>query len=114
MRTRALWVVVALLAVLTPLGLWLPQRLGAREAWGEWAPEEVGRQLGFVPRGLGRLADLWKAPIPDYAPRGWEARPFLQQGLAYVFSALLGIAVCAAAIWVLGRVIARRERSDAP
>jgi len=109
MRARRLWIIVALLAVLTPLGLWLPQRLGAGDAWGEWSAEDLAKQVGFVPTGLARLAGLWRAPAPDYAPPGWEERPLLAQGVAYVLSALVGLAVCAGSIWVLGRLLARRE-----
>ena len=114
MRTRRLWIILAALALLTPLGIWLPERLRAGDAWGEWAPEDVGRQVGFIPRQLGRLADLWHAPIPDYAPRGWESKPFAHQGLAYIASALIGIAACALIILLLGRWLSRREETRAP
>lgn len=114
MKLRRLWLVLGVLAVLTPLGLWLPQRLGAGDAWGEWGPEEVGRQVGFIPRGLARLADLWRAPAPDYAPPGWEGRPFSHLSLAYIGSAVVGLGICAGLAWALGRWLTRRERSRAP
>jgi len=113
-KTRRLWLIVAALALLTPLGIWLPQRLGAGDAWGEWAAEDLQRQVGYLPRELGRLARFWSAPLPDYAPSGWEQKPFAHQGLAYVTSAFIGLAVCAAAMWLLGRWLARRGESRAP
>jgi hypothetical protein len=113
MKTRRLWLILVVLALLTPLGLWLPERLGAGDAWGEWSPEDLGEQIGFIPRELGRLAGLWRAPIPDYAPVGWEERSFGLKSGAYVTSALLGIGVCGLIIWALGRWLVRRERTRA-
>jgi hypothetical protein len=113
MTKRRLWAIVIILAVLTPIGLWLPERLGAGDAWGEWGAEDLGEQVGFIPPGLARLSDWWKAPAPDYAPPGWEDRPFAVQSAAYIASALLGIAVCAFAVWLLGRWLAKNERQDA-
>ncbi|NIM69773.1 MAG: cobalamin biosynthesis protein, partial [Xanthomonadales bacterium] len=92
MTARRLWIIVLALAVLSPLGLWLPERLGAGDAWGEWSAEDLGRHIGFIPRGLARIADLWKAPIPDYGPPGWEGKSVVFQSLAYVVSAVVGLA----------------------
>jgi cobalt/nickel transport protein len=114
MKRRHLWVILVILAVLTPLGLWLPERLGAGDAWGEWGPEDLRDQVGFLPQQLARLADLWRAPAPDYAPPGWEEKPFAAQSVAYIASALVGIAICAAAIYLLGRWLAKKEEPDAP
>jgi hypothetical protein len=114
MKTWKLWIVVLVLALLTPLGLWLPERLGAGGAWGEWGPEELGHQVGFIPRGLARIANLWKAPAPDYAPPGWEGRPLAQQGAAYILSAVLGLAVTGTVIWLLAKWLVRKEKTNAP
>ncbi len=108
---RLAWVVGAL-ALLTPLGLWLPAKLGATGAWGEWGPQEIGRRIGFVPQQLGRLADLWKAPLPDYAPQSWGGKPLTYQSLAYFLSALLGAAACGSAFWLAGGWLARRHRAE--
>ena len=114
MKTQRLWVVVLLLALLTPLGLWLPQHLGAGDAWGEWGPDDLGDQIGFIPKGLARMANLWRAPAPDYAPAGWEDRSFVHQSFAYVLSAVVGLAMTGGIIWVLARWLARKEEADAP
>jgi cobalt/nickel transport system permease protein len=108
---RLVWVVGAL-ALLTPLGLWLPAKLGATGAWGEWGPQEIGRRIGFVPQQLGRLADLWKAPLPDYAPQSWAGKPLTYQGLAYLLSALLGAGACGGVFWLAGGWLAKRRRGE--
>ncbi len=113
MTARRLWIVVLVLAALTPLGLWLPERVGAGDAWGEWGAEDLGDRVGFVPRGLAGIADLWRAPLPDYSPAGWDDKPFAAQGVAYVLSALVGVVVTALAIWLLGRWLAAKGEPDA-
>jgi cobalt/nickel transport system permease protein len=56
------------------------------------------------PSGLGKLADFWKAPIPDYAPG------FMKNEVAgYIVSAVIGIALASGVAFVIGRVVARRE-----
>ena len=114
MNTKRLWVIVLAIAVLTPLGLWLPARLGAGGAWGEWGADEVGRRLGFVPRGMAKITDLWGAPAPDYAPPGWEERSFAHRSAAYMASAVIGLIVIAALMLALGRLLSRREKAGAP
>jgi len=81
MATKPLWVALALLAILTPLGL-----LAAGSAWGEWSVEEFVK----APAGMQRFAHLWSAPFAKYAP------PLFRNGaVGYGVSALLGIAATA-------------------
>ena len=114
MTPRRLWLILLVLAVLTPLGLWLPARFHAGDTWGEWSPRTVRDRAGFVPEGMAREAERWSAPAPDYAPRGWEARPLRHLGLAYLASALAGLAICGAALWLLGRWLTKKEAPRAP
>jgi len=114
MTARRLWLILLTLALLTPLGLWLPQRLGAGDAWGEWSPKDLGDQAGFLPRGLARLSNLWKAPVPDYAPPGWEEKSFAFQSAAYIASAIFGLLLCGLLILLVGRWLAKKEQINAP
>ena len=98
---RPLWIVLGVLALLTPLGL-----LAAGTAWGEWAAEELPG-LGFIPRGMERLGSIWSAPIPDYAV------PYLGEKVGYVLSAIIGIAVIVLLFWLLGRLLERPGRRQA-
>jgi cobalt/nickel transport system permease protein len=92
---RPLWLTLGLLLVLTPLGL-----LAGGTAWGEWTASDfadpaarqaiAGTSLGHAPpaaapAGLSRLASVWTAPIPDYAP------PFLRsEAVGYALSGMFG------------------------
>jgi len=103
LNLRPLWIGLAILALLTPLGL-----LASGTAWGEWAAQELQQQLGFVPPGLAEWQGLWNAaPFPDYAVPG------LHEGLGYILSAILGIAAVAAVVWGIGWVLTapRPDRS---
>ncbi len=92
---RRLWIAVAVLLILTPLGI-----LAAGSAWGEWAPEDFSSpaarsQIAAVsghrsppaeaPRGLRALSSFWTAPMPRYAP------PFLKSpAFGYLLSGMAG------------------------
>jgi cobalt/nickel transport system permease protein len=94
--TKPFWIALAILAVLTPLGL-----IAIGSAWGEWSPADFSNP----PAGLQRLARLWTAPLPHYAPA------FLRNAaLGYVLSALVGIGlivVAALLIGLVGRILRR-------
>ena len=113
-RTKKLWWVLGALALLTPVGLFLPELLGAGSAWGEWGPSEVGELTGHVPAGMAKLADLWSAPLPDYGPTALHAPGTLSMAFWYVASALAGAVILGGLSygvrWLLFRRSAR-ERS---
>ncbi len=108
MKARRLWIILLVLAVLTPIGLWVPAHFHAGDAWGEWSLGTIREQTGRVPPGMAREAGRWQAPMADYAP----VRRSPSAG--YVVSALVGIVVCGGLLWFLGRWLTRREARDAP
>ena len=92
---RQLWIGLAALMIITPLGL-----LAAGTAWGEWGPEdfkkpEIRREIAAAsgqvappesaPAGMERLGSIWTAPIPDYAPKFLKS-----EKLGYLLSAMFG------------------------
>jgi len=102
---RPLWIALALLLVLTPLGI-----LAAGTAWGEWSARDFSDPQARqsiaaasrreappteAPRGLARLSSLWTAPFPDYAP-ALVKRPALGYILSAMFGAGIIVAVCLA------------------
>jgi cobalamin biosynthesis protein CbiM len=111
--TGPLWIALAILMVLTPLGI-----LAAGSAWGEWSPEEFsslaarqriaaasGNRLppAAVPAGLQRMAAFWTAPMPRYAP------PFLKSAVfGYALSAMAGSGIIILVFLAVGRIFRGR------
>jgi cobalt/nickel transport system permease protein len=96
-----LWIGLAALVVLSPLGL-----LAAGTAWGEWSTEELQELYGAVPSGLDRLSSIWNAPLPDYSV------PFVGSAtIGYIVSAVVGMGVLVGVILLAGRVLRRSDES---
>jgi cobalt/nickel transport system permease protein len=108
----ALWGALALVLLLTPLGI-----LAGGAAWGEWAPKDfadpvrraqIAAASGRVappmaaPAGVARLARVWTAPLPDYAPHFVKSA-----GFGYLLSAMFGVGMIAGAAWLLQRITRR-------
>jgi hypothetical protein len=106
---RPFWIAVLAMALVSPLGLYLPEWLQAGAAWGEWSLEEVKQMVGYAPSGMERLSDLWRAPIPDYAFPGQQEAPLARRSVSYIVSALLGIGLCGGAACVVTRWLTKRE-----
>ena len=106
---KKMWWGLAVLAILSPAGLILPDKFKAGSAWGEWGPDEMETMLGYVPQGMKKFAELWQAPMPDYTFKGWDKLGLGMQSLAYVASAALGIAVIAAVTMLLGKIVTKDQ-----
>ncbi|MGC9946906.1 MAG: cobalt transporter CbiM [Bryobacteraceae bacterium] len=93
---RKLWLALAALLILTPLGI-----LAVGSAWGEWsardfADPQVRREIATAsrnqapppaaPRGLERLSSIWTAPLSRYAPSFVRGASF-----GYLVSAMVGV-----------------------
>jgi len=115
--TRPLWIRLALLMLLTPLGI-----LAAGTAWGEWGAkdfsdphmrQQIAAASGQVapassqPQGLARLSSLWSAPFPQYAP------PFVRHpAFGYVMSAMFGCGLILGFFLFVGWVIGKPDAGD--
>jgi hypothetical protein len=106
---KRLCIGLLIMALLTPLGILLPEKFKAEEAWGEWGVEKLQKVLGYVPEGLKKLADFWKAPIPDYN-FGGEGASMTLQAISYIASGLLGIGVCAFVVFMVSRFMAKHGK----
>jgi cobalt/nickel transport system permease protein len=117
--TKRLWLALAVLLILTPLGI-----LAVGSAWGEWSPDDFSNpdtrlQIATVSRnqtppaqapiGLQRLAAFWTAPIPRYAPGFLKSPAF-----GYVLSAIAGTGLIILAVvltgWLSRRLPQRKRR----
>jgi hypothetical protein len=102
------WLGIAVLVILSPLGLILPEHFKAGSAWGEWGADEMQKLLGYVPKGLEKLSSLWRAPMPDYSFQGWEEKGLSHLSFAYIISAIIGIAIIAIVTFIIGKYLARK------
>ncbi len=109
---RRLWIALAVLALFSPVGLYLPRLFEASGAWGEWGLEEIRQMLGYVPAGMEKTAEVWKAPLADYALPGQGGPPLARLSLSYILSAFVGMALCGGGGYLVARWLARR-RGDA-
>lgn len=100
-----LWVGIAILIFLAPIGLILSEIFNAGGSWGEWGADEIKDIIGYIPGGLKKLSDLWSAPFPEYAFTGWDKG--IKSYIAYIISGILGVAAVAAAAYLLGYLLKR-------
>lgn len=104
---RPLVAALAVMTLLTPAGIYLPEILRAGGAWGEWGVGEVQRMVGYAPEGMEKTSGSWKAPVPNYAQDAGEGSSFPRRGFRYLFSAFLGVAACGGAAYLVARRIGR-------
>jgi cobalt/nickel transport protein len=106
---KKLWIGLFVIALLTPLGILLPEKFNAEDAWGEWGIDRLEKLLGYVPEGLKKLTDLWKAPVPDYN-FGGEGASKTVHVFSYIASGFLGIGACALVVFIISRLIVRHGK----
>lgn len=106
---KRLWLGLVIMALLSPLGIILPQIFNSENAWGEWSTETLLKLIGYVPDGLKRYADIWKAPIAGYN-LGGEGSSLAVRVISYVFSALIGIVIVAAFSYLVSRLFSKNEK----
>jgi len=106
---KKLWIGLLIMALLTPLGILLPETFNAEDAWGEWGIDKLEKLLGYVPEGLKKLADIWKAPISDYN-FGGEGASKAVRVLSYIASGFLGIGVCILIVFIISRSISKHGK----
>ncbi len=111
LTVRKLWSGVGILALLSPLGIIIPNYLGAGGAWGEWTLEQITKISGFAPEGMKRMADTWKAPMTNYAVPGQAAGP-VHSSLGYIVAAIIGISATAGLMYLLTRLLVRKDGSS--
>ena len=100
-RWRALWIGLAALIVITPIGLLAPGT-----AWGEWGAQELSSLgLSFIPKGLAQLSGFWAAPMLDY-----DIPALGNVNLAYILSALVGILITVAVVWLFSLLVTNGKK----
>jgi len=105
---KKLWIGLLIMALMTPLGILLPKLFKAVEAWGEWGIDQLEKLIGYVPEGLKKLNDLWKAPLPDYQVGGNESSMTFKV-FSYIVSGFIGMVVCVLIFLLASKWIAKRK-----
>lgn len=85
---------ILFLVLISPLGLILPAVFNAKSAWGEWGLDEIKALLGYIPAGMGKIAEIWHPILPDYNFPNYIGGNITIDSLAYIFSGLVGTLAC--------------------
>jgi cobalt/nickel transport system permease protein len=94
-------------AIITPIGLIAPGF-----AYGEGSPDDLQKELGYVPEGLQNLTGFFSAPFKDYnVPlpffNGADA-PLWHTAIGYEIAGLIGMLALGLVLWGIGTLIMRR------
>lgn len=98
-RYKGLFISIAVLIALTPLGL-----IARGTAWGEWGKDEILSQLGFIPKGFAKFAEFWKGLFPDYSLSGFGGGADAAAG-GYILSAAVGVILIGAVMFVTSKLM---------
>lgn len=107
-KVKKLWIGIGILIILSPLGVIIPKWFGAEGAWGEWGLHEIEKITGFVPEGMKRLAESWKAPLADYGVPN-QGKGIAGEGFGYVVTAIIGVAFAAGLMYLIAKLLGRRN-----
>lgn len=110
--SRRIAAIIVVLILLSPLGLYLPARLGAGSAWGEWSSDHIAKLAGYMPGGLQHLESVWKAPAPDYSLPGKESVSLGTQSIIYVFAGVAGVVIVVLFAYVIKKLLWRKNEAD--
>ncbi|HVN96575.1 MAG TPA: PDGLE domain-containing protein [Syntrophorhabdaceae bacterium] len=89
---KRLWIGIIVLTLVSPLGIILPEKFRAGQAWGEWNSDTIRGKLGYTPQGLKKESGMWKAPMADYGLGGEDSKDGVRI-ISYALSGFVGIAM---------------------
>ena len=105
---KKILVLLLFLCLITPTGILLPMFFNAGDAWGEWSAQTVKDLVGYVPKGLARYSDIWKAPLPDYKINSGDTSMVHQSGY-YIVCGIFGAAITFIVMLVVTRLIVKNH-----
>jgi cobalt/nickel transport protein len=106
---KKILILLLILCFITPIGILLPMYFNAGQAWGEWSAHTIKDLIGYVPQGLAKYSDVWKAPIPDYSINGGDASVVHQSGY-YIVSGIVGATVTYVVMLLISRLIIKNGK----
>jgi cobalt/nickel transport system permease protein len=99
MKYRKGWIVLVVLAIITPIGI-----IAAGGAWGEWDLAGVEERAGFVPEGMRASANgAIESPLKEYTVPGLDGS-FFHEGLGTIITAILGAGATALFAFAVARI----------
>ena len=106
---KKILVILLTLCLLTPVGILLPAFFNTGDAWGEWSVQTVKELVGYVPKGLAKYSDIWKAPIPDYSV-GRKDSSLVHRSGYYMVSGIFGATITYSVMLIISRLIIRNGK----
>jgi cobalt/nickel transport protein len=106
---KKILVILLLLCLITPVGILLPAFFNAGDAWGEWSAQTVKELIGYVPKGLEKYSNIWKAPLPDYDVNSADKSAVHKSGY-YIVSGILGATLTYVVMLLISRIIVRNGK----
>jgi predicted PurR-regulated permease PerM len=103
---KKILVILLLLCLLTPIGILLPTFFNTGDAWGEWSAQTVKELVGYVPKGLAKYSDVWKAPLTDYSVKREDSSIVHRSGY-YLVSGIIGATITYIAMLLITGLIIR-------
>lgn len=103
---KKILVILLLLCLITPVGILFPVFFNTGDAWGEWSAQTVKELAGYVPKGLAKYSEIWKAPIPEYSVKREDPSVVHQSGY-YLVSCIFGATVTYIVMLIISRLFIR-------
>jgi cobalt/nickel transport protein len=106
---KKILVVLLLLCLVTPLGILLPAFFNTGDAWGEWSAQTMKELIGYVPKGLEKYSEVWKAPLTDYTINSKDKSIVHKSGY-YIVSGIIGATVTYVVMLLISNLIVRNGK----
>jgi cobalt/nickel transport protein len=106
---KKILVILLILCLITPVGIMLPAYFNAGDAWGEWSAQTVKELVGYVPKGLAKYSDIWKAPLPDYDVKNAD-RSLIHKSGYYIVSGIIGATITYIVMLLISKLIVRNGK----
>ena len=108
---KKILIVLGIMTLLSPLGIFLPEWFSAGDAWGEWSVETITEDTGIEPEGMKKDADLYNSPVPDYnLGKEDDAPPKLS--ISYIVSGIIGVGIILIITFAMTKIISRKHTND--
>ncbi len=102
-------ITLLVLCIATPAGIFLPMFFNAGDAWGEWSAQTVKELVGYVPAGLAKYSNVWKAPLADYTVNSTDTSVVHQSGY-YIVSGIVGATATYLVMLLISKLIIRNGK----